>query len=209
VIEAARKSRSEKGVAILPDFVRPQTLAVIVEEVTRLLPTAHREDIAVCTPYLELPDESYPDGHPRRTSVRSTTWVLANDLIPAESPLRALYEWDPLMAFVSEVVERRPLYRMDDPLGALNLTSMVEGDVQGWHYDSTDFVVSLAVQASDGGDEFECAPQIRSPEHESYDAVARILGGDLGGVEVFPFTPGTDSSDLLKRIRYGRTHPLA
>lgn len=244
VIDAARSSRGEKGVAILPDFVRPQALRAIADEVARLLPTAHREDISVGTPYLELPDESYPDGHPRRTSVRSATWVLAYDLIPAESPLRALYEWDTLMEFVSDVIERRPLYRMDDPLGALNLTSMVEGDVQGWHYDSTDFVVSLAVQASEAGGEFECAPQIRSPEDESYDAVARILAGDHRGVEVFPFTPGTlmifegrhslhrvnpvvgerpryvglmgfdtkpgtNSSDLLKRVRYGRTEPLA
>jgi hypothetical protein len=115
--------------------------------------------------------------------------------------------------------------------------------VQGWHYDSTDFVVSLAVQASEAGGEFECARRIRSDEDENYDAVARVLGGDLRDVEVFPFTPGTlmvfqgrhslhrvspvrgprpryvalmgfdtkpgtTSSDLLKRVRYGRTEPL-
>lgn len=243
VLETARKSLAERGVATLPGFVRTGALATMVEETARLVPRAHREDIAVGTPYLALPDESYPEGHPRRTSVRSATWVLAYDLVPLESAVRTLYEWDPLKDFVAEVLERHPLYRMDDPLGALNVTSMVEGDVQGWHYDSTDFVVSLALQASEAGGEFECARRIRSAADESYDAVSRILGGDHRGVEVFGFTPGTlmifegryslhrvspvlgsrpryvalmgfdtkpgtNSSDLLKRVRYGRTEPL-
>jgi hypothetical protein len=206
-------------------------------------PGAHREDVAAGTPYLELPDESFPAGHPRRTAIRSATWVIAYDLIPHDSPIRALYEWEPLMAFIGAVLERDPLYRFADRLGALNLTSMLEGDVQGWHYDSTDFVVSIAIQAPRGGGLFECAPRIRNQTEEHYDAVARVLAGE-GPSEVFPFTPGTmmvfegrhsihrvtpvagevpryvallaydtkpgtDSSDLLKLVRYGRTEPVA
>ncbi|MCU1430187.1 MAG: 2OG-Fe(II) oxygenase superfamily, partial [Actinomycetia bacterium] len=144
------------------------------------------------TPYLELPDESRPEGHPRRTSVHSRTWILAYDLVSSTSPARVLYEWDGLKDFLAEVLDRDPLYRMADPLGALNLTAMDDGHIQGWHYDSTDFVVSLAVQASDAGGEFECARMIRDTDDEHYDDVAQVLAGNgEGRVEVYPMTPGT------------------
>jgi hypothetical protein len=243
-IAAGRKSLAERGAAILPGFVRPEALEAMVKATEALRPRAFLEDVAVGTPYLGLPDESFPAGHPRRTSVHSITWVLAYDLVPKSSPVRVLYEWDALLEFLGEILERRPLYRMADPLGALNLTAMTEGHVQGWHFDSTDFVVSLALQASEGGGLFECAPFIRSESEENYDAVAGVISlRDRARVQVFPMVPGTlmvfqgrhsvhrvtpvegarprfvalfgydtkpgtQSSDLLKKIRYGRTEPV-
>jgi hypothetical protein len=191
IIDRARCSLAERGVAILPGFVCAEAVDVMAEHARASKSRAHLEDVWG-TPYLDLPDESVPDGHPRRTSVHSLTWVLAYDLVPPNSPARLLYEWDGLREFLSEVLERRPLYRMNDPLGALNVTLMDEGHVQGWHYDSTDFVVSLAIQASVHGGEFECAPAIRSAHDEHYDDVAAVLRGDAAEfVEVYPMTPGT------------------
>lgn len=240
VVAAARRGLAEKGVAILPGFVRPEPLRLMAEEAAALKARAHLEDVWG-TPYLTLPDESYPEGHPRRTSVHSLTWVIAYDLIPPHSPLRALYEWEALMDFAGEILERSPIFRMADPLGALNYTIMDEGHTQCWHYDNADFVVSLAIQSSRAGGDFECAPFIRSDADESYDDVARVLAGEGQGLlEVFPMTPGTlmvfagrcslhrvspvrgrvprqvallaydtrpdtDSSELFKLVRYGRS----
>jgi hypothetical protein len=243
VIDDARRSLAARGVAAFPGFVRAGAVAQIAGDALTRRPDAHLEDVWG-TPYLDLPDESQPEGHPRRTSVHSLTWVLAYDLVPRDSPARQLYESAGLTAFLEAVLERKPLYRMADPLGALNLTLMDEGHVQGWHYDSTDFVVSLAVQASEAGGEFECARTIRSADDEHYDDVERVLAGDAPDrVEMYPMTPGTlmvfmgryslhrvapvhgsrprvvalfgydtapdtNSSDLLKLVRYGRTEPL-
>jgi hypothetical protein len=191
VVARARTSLAEKGVAILAGFVTADALAAMSAEADRLEPRAYLENVWG-TPYLGLPDERFPDGHPRRTTVHSLTSVIAYDLIEADSALRTLYEWDGLLAFVSEVLDRRPLFRMGDPLGALNMTVMREGHVQGWHYDNADFVVSLAVQASERGGLFECARAIRSEDDERYDEVARVLAGTAGGrVEVYPMVPGT------------------
>lgn len=224
----------------MPGFVRTEALAAIAGAVEATPHDAHLEDVWG-TPYLGLADETFPQGHPQRTMVHSRTWVLAYDVVAPDNPARRLYEHDALTTFLAEVLERRPLYRMADPLGALNLTRMDDGHVQGWHYDSTDFVVSLAVQSSTGGGEFECARDIRDARDEHYDDVARVLagaGGDL--VAVYPMTPGTlmvfmgryslhrvapvrgdvarivalfgydtapdtQSSELLKLVRYGRT----
>jgi hypothetical protein len=192
MLDAARRSLAGKGVAILPGFVRAAVIDELAREIAALEPRAHRQDVAVGTPYLELPDETFPEGHPRRTDVHSKTWVIAYDRVPLRSRLRALYEWDPLMHLVGAILERGPLFRFADPLGALNLTIMEAGDIQGWHYDSTDFVVSLAIQASERGGLFECAPFIRSDDDECYDEVARVLAGDgRDRLEIFPMTPGT------------------
>src|SRR5881396_2453225 len=98
VIRAQRRSLAEKGVAILPGFVTPEATSLMAAEASRLRPQAYLEDVWG-TPYLAVPDESFPADHPRRALEHSLTWVVAYDLIPRAAHLRALYEWDPLMAF--------------------------------------------------------------------------------------------------------------
>jgi len=68
---------------------------------------------------------------------------------------------------------------------------MGDGDELQWHFDQTDFVVSLALQDADAGGDFEVSPFIRSADDEHYDAVARVLGGDHADVVTLPMTPGT------------------
>ena len=68
---------------------------------------------------------------------------------------------------------------------------MGEGDQLQWHFDQTDFVVSLAIQSAEAGGDFEVVPRIRSAEDECYDEVASVLAGDRSRVETLPMTPGT------------------
>jgi hypothetical protein len=68
---------------------------------------------------------------------------------------------------------------------------MTDGEQLQWHFDQTDFVVSLAIQDADEGGDFEVAPQIRSAENEHYDDVAHVLAGDRDRVVTLPMTPGT------------------
>lgn len=191
VVRDARASLAAKGVAILPGFLTEEARRAISQEAAGLEPDSYLENVWG-TPYLGIPDESFPEGHPRRTTVLSLTSVIAYDLIGRRSVLRALYESQEMLHFIETVLDRKPLFRMADPLGALNLTVMREGHVQGWHYDNADFVVSLAIQASRAGGLFECAPLIRTEGDESYAAVKRVLDGDADDlVEVFPMVPGT------------------
>lgn len=208
VIGEGRASLQQRGVAILPGFIRADALDAVCIDALGVKAAAHLQD-AYGTAYLGPPDPAFPEGHPRRALQHSRTWVLAYDLVPASDPLRRLYEWDGLTAFLAELLDRRPLYRMADPLGALNLTVMEAGHVQGWHYDSTDFVVSIAVQSSDAGGEFECARDIRNADDEHYDDVARVLAGDVDDlVRVYPMTPGT-LMVFMGRCSLHRVAPVA
>jgi hypothetical protein len=239
VIAEASADLRDRGVAILPGFLDPLALDEIVAEADRLAAVGHAEDVPG-TVYLGFPDETFPEGHPRRHVSRSALTAVAYDLFPPESLLRALYEWDDFMRFVGALLDRWPLYRYADQLGALNVATMYETDELGWHFDLTDFVVSIALQSSELGGEFEAAPLVRSPDDECYDDVARVLNGQAADmVETIPMTPGTlmlfegrhslhrvtpiggrtprhvallafdtkpgtDSTDLLKLVRYGR-----
>jgi hypothetical protein len=90
------------------------------------------------------------------------------------------------------VLGRAPLFRYADPMGALNLAVMAEGDELGWHFDQTDFVVSIAVQSSVGGGDFESASHVRTPDDERFDVVGAVVEGRAPEqVDVVPMTPGT------------------
>ena len=127
------------------------------------------------TVYLGFPDETFPLDHPRQWLGNYGVGAVAYDLFPDDSPIRQLFEWDELRAFVAAILGLDTIYPYADPLGALNLAVMGDGDELQWHFDQTDFVVSLALQDADEGGDFEVAPFIRTADDECYDDVARVL----------------------------------
>jgi hypothetical protein len=189
-VDTARTQIRETGACEIPGFVRARALTTFVDDAHRLAPHAHRSG-GLGTVYLGFPDESFPADHPRQWLGNYGVGAVAYDLFPADSPIRQLYEWDELLRFVAAILDLDVIHPYADPLGALNLAVMTEGDELQWHFDQTDFVVSLALQDADEGGDFEVAPMIRSAADERYDEVARVLAGDRAEVVTLPMTPGT------------------
>ena len=191
VITAARTQIAEMGAAELPGFIRQDALAAFVADAEVLSGRAHPSG-GLGTAYLELPDEErFSEDHPRRTWMPYAVRAVAYDLIPTTSPLRKIYESEPVRTFLESVLNRGTLHRYADPFGALNLAVMGEGDALQWHFDQTDFVVSLAIQTAESGGDFEVVPKIRTTEDERYDDVASVLAGNSSRVLTLAMTPGT------------------
>lgn len=190
VVEAARADVTRMGAAELPGFLTKQGLAFALADTRSLAKLAYRSG-GMGTAYLELPDASWPADHPRKHFERYDVGVVAYDQFPDESPIRQLYEAQALMDFVGRVLERGKLFRYADPFGALNLAVMRDGDQLQWHFDQTDFVISLALQDSEAGGDFEVAPKIRSRDDECYTEVGRVLRGESDAVVRLPMQPGT------------------
>ena len=186
----ARRQLKASGAAELPGFLSPAGVDALTRDADALAPRAHLSG-GQGTAYLEFPDFTLPSDHPRLHFADYRVRAVAYDLTPYGSPLRRLYEWDPVTALIEAVVDRGPIYRYADPFGALNLAVMGEGDQLQWHFDQTDFVVSLAIQSADSGGDFEVVPRVRSAEDEHYDDVAAVLAGDRRRVETLPMRPGT------------------
>jgi hypothetical protein len=186
-----RAELDETGCCTLPSFLTPEAVEVAVDEGRRLMGVAHHSEVATGTAYLEIPDSHWPEDHARLLTGPTALSAVAYDRFPAESIIRQLYESGSLMEFLAAALGKPRLYRYADPLGALNVAVMREGDQLWWHFDQTDFVVSLALQDADGGGDFEYVPMIRTADDERYDAVAEVLRGGRDGVAHVPMEPGT------------------
>jgi predicted 2-oxoglutarate/Fe(II)-dependent dioxygenase YbiX len=68
---------------------------------------------------------------------------------------------------------------------------MKDNDYLRWHFDQSDFVVSIPLQDSESGGEFEFVRHIRSKDAENYDDVAAILRGGTKNVERMRMPPGS------------------
>ena len=190
LVDGARAQLTGTGAVELPGFLTPSGVDVLVADAEALTPRAHHSS-GEGTAYLEFPDFTLPDDHPRLTWGNYGVGAVPYDLMPASSALRRLYEWEPLRYLVEAILDRGTIHRYADPFGALNLAVMVEGDELQWHFDQTDFVVSLAIQTAEAGGDFEVHPRIRSEDDEHYDEVARALAGTRDGVVTLPMVPGT------------------
>ena len=66
----------------------------------------------------------------------------------------------------------------------------MDGGQHGWHFDESEFTVTLMLQQPDEGGDFEYVPQIRGLENEK-QFVQHLLDGHRAGVVQLPFTPGS------------------
>jgi hypothetical protein len=159
---------AEENIVVLPGFIRESALPELIAECEQLATVAYH------------------------TTVNANLEVVAYDQFPSSSVIRAIYEWEPLMEFVANVLGEKQLFRYADPFGALNLAVMRDGHELGWHFDQTDFVVSIALQPSHGGGHFENVPRIRDADNDNAELVAAVRRGDRNDlVRIEPMTPGT------------------
>jgi len=172
----------------LEDFLTEEATAQLARDVAAVADLAHRHE-GKSTPYLELPGDEWSEDHPRRRWGDYSLAALAYDRTP--DSLRALYTWDALTEFVRRVLDLPEIHPYADPLGACSVAVMEDGDALNWHFDQSDFVVSIALQASTAGGDFFYTPKVRTPTDEHYAEVARVLGGDTRHVVRIPMRPGT------------------
>ncbi len=190
LVADARRQMAEIGAAELPGFIRPEGIQALVADAESLRERAHPSG-GRGPAYLGPMDQDYPSDHPRGHLMPYAVKAVGYDVIPYSSPLRQIYELPEVTAFVEDVLDRGPLFHYADPCGALNLAVMSEGDELQWHFDQTDFVVSLAIQSALEGGDFDVVPRIRDAENENYAAVASVFAGDHSSVVTLPMTPGT------------------
>lgn len=191
LIESCVQQMTTQGVCVLPDFLTSDAVEILRQQSDALAAQAFRS-ASRATPYLGPVDESFAVGHPRNTITQSSVEVVAYDQFANDDGLRALYEWDPLLDFVRQCLGLKELFRYADPFGALNLAVMRDGDLLGWHFDMTDFVVSIAIQSSLNGGHFENAKQIRNAEQPNYETIQKVISGQSPeSVRTEPMTPGT------------------
>lgn len=198
MIKAVERMLADDGCAILKDFIRPQSQQRLVEE-SRALSSSAFFNHTLTNPYSSQDNPELPEQHPQRIFMERTNGFVAQDLIPAQTIIRNLYHSADMQAFVAACIGSEKIYEYADPLAGAVVNVLRPGCQHPWHFDNNEFIVSLMTQKADSGGLFEYCPRIRSPQHENYDMVSRVIRDvDRSPVKALDITPG----DL--QIFYGR-----
>jgi hypothetical protein len=190
LVAACREELGGDGAVKLDGFLRSEAVSGLVSEARELAPLGYPND-ARHNVYFSDVDDSLPADDPRRILVRSAQKAVAMDLLPADFGARRIYESDEMTRFVAAVLEIEQLQRSADPLDGCNMTVYEEGDELGWHFDQSEFSVTLMIQRAERGGDFEYAPMIRTPDDEREEAVRDVLRGSREGVKALISEPGT------------------
>jgi hypothetical protein len=189
MLAAASRGLETTGACVFEGFMRAPAVRQTLAEIDPLSPGAF-----VCgrphNVYLVAPDPAYPADHPRNRQVRSVKAGLADDEIPANSPVRAIYEAECFRSFLCQALKIDRLFAFDDPLGSINVGFYGVNQELGWHFDNSVFTVTIMLRQSESGGLFEYAPNIREESPAGFDVVQQILDGRSPLVRELKQDPG-------------------
>ena len=189
LVQSCRDQLRDRGVAQLAGFLTPAAVGEMIAESGRLADRAWVSNQSH-TVYFRPPDDSAGPDHPRALMQHSAKKAIAYDLIPADAPMRRLYESDDMTAFIAAVLGKPALYRSADPFDALQIAVFEDGDELGWHFDNSEFSVTVMYTEAEAGGHFDYCPGLRDEHDENYPGVRKVLLGDPGAVVRLPTGPG-------------------
>ncbi len=189
-IAECRARLDRDGALVLHGFAAAATIDEIVAQ------SAGRQADAFYTGtthnvYLTPKDPTLSDDHPFNRQVTSSKGLIADDEIPADSPLRDIYEDESFRSFLCGVLGIDEIHPYADDLSSINVHFAAEGMELGWHFDNSAFAVTMLLQAAEGGAHFEHVPAVRDADcgDMAFDRVGKILDGDEP-VHTLHFDPG-------------------
>lgn len=196
LVVAARAGMAAAGALELPGFLAPSAVSELVDEARALKPGSHRMEgrfNAYSDNLGDADDTSLSPQHPARTRLPTSHRFIAGDLIGSASPLRRIYQDPDFVEFLRRVLAIDELHLIEDRMGQVNLLLYEPGDCNGWHFDSNDFIVLIALQAAEAGGEYHYRPALRSSDDENLDAVSwQMRNPDaVDGVRYAALTAGT------------------
>ncbi|MEM7340208.1 MAG: 2OG-Fe(II) oxygenase [Actinomycetota bacterium] len=178
------------GALVLPGFFRSEMLDEVVRHAASRESEAFHAN-STHNVYLTPPDSSLPPEHPFNRQVASTKGLLADDQIPADSPLRAVYGDPTFRLFLCRVLDVDAIHPYADELSSINVHFAAEGRELGWHFDNSSFAVTTLMQAPVGGGVFEYVAAVRDADagDMAFDRVDAVLDG-REEPETLRFGPG-------------------
>ncbi|WP_108815147.1 HalD/BesD family halogenase [Loktanella sp. Alg231-35] len=186
-----QQALDQTGVLVLPDFIQPLALATMKAESQAGLDNAYfcAQSHSV---YLTPNDPTYAADHPANRQVTSSKGCICDDIVAANSPLRALYDSEDFRRFVCHVTGQAEVHPYADPLSSINIHYAKRGQELGWHFDNSSFAITLLIEKPDAGSRFEYIKDLRDADagEMNFPGVASLLDG-RSPAEVLTMEPGT------------------
>lgn len=179
------------GLFNLEGFVRAEAIGPAVAELKPVIAAkafTHKREHNI---YFTKDVPGLSADHPALRKVTTVNHTICADQMPAGAAVLAIYEWQPLAAFIALTMEKNTLHTMADPLARVNVMTYREGEALNWHFDRSEFTTTLLLQAPDAGGEFEYRRDLRTSTDPNYDGVARLIEGRDPESRIEPLTAGT------------------
>ena len=189
LINYTRNQLNEDGCCLLSDFIKPDSIKRMKEEVDRNLGKIYFTNDKH-NPYFTKEDATFDKKHPKRIfSLRQSGYLNSDDL-EKDSDLNKFYDLEEMIKFASDSLEVFPLYKWADPLGKNPYSVMHTEHYFPWHFDGNEFTLSVLIQKAEKGGLFEYVPDIRSKDNENFEEVAKVLKDDRTRVKSLDLKPG-------------------
>jgi hypothetical protein len=190
LVEACQRDMQLTGMFNLHGFVRPAAYAQAAAEVQPLSDTQSFTHGRRHNVYFKKDVPGLPADHDALTEFDTVHYTLCDDQLGG-TVVHRIYEYEPLPAFLADVLQKPRLYLMSDPLGRVNVIDYRPGETLNWHFDRSVFTVTLLIQAAEQGGEFEYRSNLRRDSDPNYDAVGRLLTVGDPDIRVNPLAAGT------------------
>lgn len=190
VLERCKATLEAEGLVDVPEFLAPEAVAADVASVSPRMASEAFHHLRAHNIYFRDDIPGLPADHPALRQVETANRTLCADQL-AGTHVMALYSFAPLRAFLADLMGKAALYEMDDPLARVNVMQYEAGQALNWHFDRSEFTVTVLLQAPEAGGVFEYRKDLRGADDPNYDGVARLIRGQDTAVQQHRPAPGT------------------
>ncbi|MDH3294990.1 MAG: 2OG-Fe(II) oxygenase [Acidimicrobiia bacterium] len=172
-----RETLDRDGALVLAGFFTPTLVAAVLDQSLPRIDEAFFTVDRTHNVYLTPPDPTLADSHVFNRQIVSTKGCLAHDQIPADSPLRAIYDSPRFQLFLCRLLGIESIHPYADNVSGINVHFHLDGQELGWHFDNSSFAVTALMQAPESGGTFDYVPDLRDADRgdQNFDGVEAVL----------------------------------
>ncbi len=179
------------GILTLPGFLQIGAVDLLVAEAEAQKHNAYFTSSSHNV-YLSEPRPDLDASHVFNRQIISSKGCITTDQVPEQSRLKIIYDAPEFRKFIATIVGEPALYEYADQLSSINVHYADEGQELGWHFDNSEFAITLLLQAPQSGGQFEYVRDLSYSKEEAinFASVAAVLDGKAV-IERPWVTPGT------------------
>ncbi len=181
------KSLQQDGILIFKSFIGNDGINSLQQEAKKLKDFSYKST-SEYNVYVSEYDSSFSINSARNRMMSTSKKCVPNDLIPSDSILQKIYDSKIIKSFFKDILGKEELHPYSDPLSSININYYDKGDALGWHFDNSDFTITLLIKNCEKGGMYEFFNDMRYVNgKENYDFVEEILDNKVKGTFVNTF----------------------
>ena len=189
-IESCKNSFFKNGVLAIPNFINDESIKKFCIEAEKNKYKAYFTK-NTHNVFLTPIDNNLPKEHIYNFQLSSSKGCITTDQIPKSSGLKIIYNSVIFKNFISKIVCEKKLYEYADPLSSINIHYANKGQELGWHFDNSNFAVTLLLQKPNNGGIFKYAKDVRNLNNKvNYEGIEKIIHGKVKP-SILDIKPGT------------------